>query len=113
MSHDNFVDIREQFDGILSRFEQQLESARRQTTEKLNSVARRIRQAESRDDAVRAVLDGAGEFASTVLLFSVAGTGLRYEGEPSVTIPLSSAAAFANAIESKDTVVAARTASQL
>src|SRR4051812_31349240 len=113
MSHDNFPEIREQFESILSVFDQRLESVRRQTTEKLNSVARRIRQAESREDAVRALLDGAGEFASKVLLFSIAGTGLRYEGEPFLTIPLSSAAAFANAIESKDTVVAAATSSEL
>ena len=75
-----------------------------------------------RDVWIQALLERAAEFCGRAALFAIRGKTVRYEGSlgvedesagPVGEIPLESAPAFANAVESKDTVVALATASQL
>src|SRR4051812_4566892 len=69
---DRFGDI----DGRLQKtFAAAVADSRKRTTEKLNSLARRLRNAESRDEAIRTVLDAAAELASRAALFSVTPKG--------------------------------------
>jgi hypothetical protein len=87
----------------------------------LNQTARRLRLAENREVWIRTLLEAASSFCSRAVLFAVAGKKLKFEGglgigdpeknEPE--IPLAEAPAFANAVESQDTVVAIGTRSEL
>jgi hypothetical protein len=98
--------------------------SRREFVESLNNLARRIRSAEDRAEAVRTLLDGAAEYCRTAAVLSVIPGGLRFEGargshaqhgraEPGAEIPFDTAPAFSNAVESQDTVVAAGTSREL
>jgi len=97
-------------------------SAQRETTEMLNQMGRRLRQAENREGWIRTLLEGASNYCGRAALFQVAGKNLKFEGglgigEDPETVatefPLTSAPAFANVVESRETVVAMGTASEL
>ena len=86
----------------------------------LNQAVRRIRQATDPDELGATLLDAAGPFASGAAWFRITGeaaTGERIRGVPqaaaeafhALEIPLSSAAALAGAVESRDPVIAAAT----
>jgi hypothetical protein len=96
------------------------QESRDETTKNLNQIVRRLSHYESEADWLDAVLDGACAFAPQVAIFSVEGgaqlrlRGSRHLDLPSdLSFPVSSAAAFADAIESKETVVVLRTAAEV
>ncbi len=86
------------------------ERARRELTAHLNAALRRLVRSASEPEWSSALLDAAAPFASRVLLFTVEGDSVAGAG---VRVPLSQAPAFANAIESRDTVIALRAAGEL
>jgi hypothetical protein len=90
-------------------------AARRDLTDWLNQTARRLKQAETREVWIHSMLDAAASFCGKAALFLVTPKGLKlasHEGG-APEIPVSSAPAFAGAIESKDTVVTIGTAKEL
>ncbi len=99
--------LRDSFDSaVTERTRAQVEAglgpavagARREAAEQLNNFARRLRAAESRDEVRRALADAAGEYGSRAVLI-----------EPGEVL----GPAVVNALESKDTVVAAGTVGEL
>jgi hypothetical protein len=103
-----------------SLFAEARERTRREFADQLNQTVRRIRQAADLDELGATLLDAAGAFASGAAWFRIAGEaakGERIRGVPEETaeafhaleIPLSSAAALAGAVESRDPVMAAST----
>ncbi len=82
------------------------ERARRELAEQLNQAARRLFQAEDVDGMSAILASAAVPYASTVLVFRVAGGTAR---SAKIEVPLASAAAFSGAIESRDPVIAAAT----
>lgn len=89
------------------------QSTRAELTEKLNHAVRRLRQSESRAVWYRTLLEATREFAGRTAAFSVSTRMIRHEGDTAAEVPLASAPAFANAVESKDIVVAAATPREL
>lgn len=89
----------------------------RRSTERLNQTARRLEQSEDAEAWGAALLDGLHAFAPHVALFSVLTGRLRYEGHRSsgernmdrlanIDVAVEEAPAFANVLESLDTVIA-------
>jgi acyl-CoA reductase-like NAD-dependent aldehyde dehydrogenase len=104
-------------DGL---FAEARDRARRESADQLNQAVRRILQAADWDELGATLLDAAGAFASGAAWFRIAGEiakGERIRGVPeeaaeafhTLEIPLSSAAALAGAVESRDPVIAATT----
>lgn len=96
------------------------QEARAETTKQLNQIIRRLSQYETESDWLDAILDAVCIFAPQAAVFSVEGKGqLQLRGSRQLTLPAnlsfaaSSAAAFADAIESKDTVVVLRAAAEV
>ena len=93
---------------------QAAQTARAETTDQLNQIARRLKQYRTEADWCDAVLDGAARFAAEAALFAVENGRLVLRGArgldlaPNLSFPLADAAAFQNASDSKDTVVALR-----
>lgn len=98
---------------------QAAEAARVHTTNELNQIARRLKQYENESCWADTVLDGAANFASSVALFGIENGLLRLRGSRNLTLPqessfaLENGAAFRNALETKDTVVALRTPNEV
>jgi hypothetical protein len=119
--------IREAMDQRIAAIEPHLRQAmegvrdrtRREITEKLNNAMRRLKQADSREVWMRTMLDTAALFCGQAALFAISGTALRLEGihardaEAGTDIPIASAPAFADVIDSMETVVAAGTAREI
>jgi hypothetical protein len=104
-------------DGL---FAEARDRARREFGEQLNQAVRRIRQAADPDELGATLLDAAGALAGGTAWFRITGEaarGERIRGVPeeaaeafhALEIPLSSAAALAGAVESRDPVMAATT----
>jgi hypothetical protein len=91
-------------DGVTQSLAGSLTRCRRDVTDGLNETARRLRNAESRDEWIRTLTEAAGPHCGRAALFAVTPKGLSFGDHP--PIPLTSAPAFGSAIESKDTVVA-------
>jgi len=94
--------------------------ARAEQLQQLNQIFRRFRAYQTETDWVHATLDAAGRYSNYVAVFSIVGDTLKLRGqtpagllEEDLAFPLSAAAAFASAIESKDPVTAMRTASEV
>jgi hypothetical protein len=96
----------------------------RRYTERLNQTARRLEQAEDAPAWASALLDGLHFFAPQVTLFSVLTGKLRYEGHRApagrqfgdfgqLDLASDAAPAFANVLESLDTVIALATPGEL
>jgi hypothetical protein len=114
---------------VAAELEQAIRSAaakaRRDVSERLNRVARALAQAATQEQFNKTLLDAAAGFCGRTALFSVAAERLRCEGARGFDTalngnpfqgkdaPLAQAPAFANAVDSRDTVVAARTAGEL
>src|SRR5271165_4569382 len=124
--------LRQVLDGQLSQLSSEVERlfdeargrARRELADQLNQSVRRIRRADSLDELATILLDAATDFAAGAAIFRIAGTqakGQKIRGVaaeaaaafPSLEIPLSAAPALAGAVESRDPVIAATTASEL
>lgn len=96
-------------------------TARFELSESLNHTVRQLRQFESEGQWVQALLDASIGFCRRSALFAVGNHALRFLGERgpaqepaqesdlSQEVPLASSPAFANAVASGDTVVAACT----
>jgi hypothetical protein len=104
-------------DGL---FAEARDRARREFADQLNQAVRRIRQAADPGELGATLLDAAGAMASGAAWFRITGEdarGERIRGVPeeaaeafrTLEIPLSSAAALASAVESRDPVIAATT----
>jgi hypothetical protein len=97
-------------------------AAQRELTGQLNQTARRLEQAENREVWIRTLLEATDGFCARAALFALNGKILSCEGGKGIgadgivleaDIPLSSAPAFQNAVDSKDTVIALGTRSEL
>src|SRR5208283_455512 len=94
-------------------------TSRTETTNQLNQIVRRLKNSENESELADAVLDGMALFAEQVALFTLEAGCLRARGSrkidlpPDLSLPLTGAAAFGNAIESKDTIVTMRTPSEV
>jgi hypothetical protein len=88
-------------------------------TRELNQLLRRLRQYQTEGEWVSAVLDGASRFMRQGALFLLRDGVLILRGQINMALPaqfpitVSSAAAFAAALESKDPLVALRTATEV
>lgn len=97
-------------------------AARRSLTEELNQIVRRLEQAESRETWIRTLLESTADYCGVAALFLITSRGLQFQGArgvevpanaPAAEVPLTSAPAFANAIEAADTVVTAGSPKEL
>ncbi len=94
-------------------------NARSQTTNELNQFLRRLRQYAQEGEWISATLESAGRFAREASIFEIKSEILVLRGQwkmdlpTDLSFPLSSAAAFASAVETKDPVVALRSPSEV
>ncbi len=96
-----------------------MQSARSQVTNELNQSLRRLRQYNGESEWLNAVLDAASQFAHQTAIFSLQGGELRLRAQRKLELPndltfaLASRHAFANAVTSKDLIVALRTPAEV
>jgi hypothetical protein len=94
-------------------------AARLEITDELNQWLRRLRQYRTEAEWISAVLDGASRFVHRIALFGLNNGALSLRGQHDLNLPeqlsftVASAAAFASAIASKDSVIALRTRSEV
>jgi len=95
-------------------------AARRELSEKLNQSVRRLRHVESDSQWGNALVETTQGFCDRAALFTIESGALHLEAARNLTsgmamenVPLAAAPAFANASESKDTVVAMRTKGEM
>jgi hypothetical protein len=95
-------------------------TGRRHLAHELNQLLRRLRQYRTEAEWVAALLDGAGLFAGQAAVFALKDGVLTLRGQSNLAIAagassfaISSAAAFAAAADSRDPVIALRTASEV
>lgn len=88
---------------------------RTQLARELNQLLRRFRLYQTEADWVSALLDGAAQFIPQAAVFALKGGVLQLRGQVNLALPdgfcfpVSAAAAFASAVESRDPVIALRT----
>ena len=91
---------------------QAAQAARSETVSELNQMLRRLRQYGDESEWISAVLDGVRRFAEHAALFSLDGDTLRLRGQynfnfpADLSFPLASGQAFANAVNTKDPIIA-------
>jgi hypothetical protein len=108
--------INRQFEA--ARFES-AQAARSQVINELNQLLRRLRQYQSESEWSSAILDGASQFARQIALFTWHDGVLDLRGQRNLSLAENlsfspvGAAAFESAINSKDSVVALRTAGEV
>ena len=109
--------VQEEF---LARIEKDRAKVRRDVSHRLDQAVRRFRIFENEDDWSRSFVDATEGFCERAALFTVNGPSLRMQAArglpPQARIdntPLQSAPAFTSAVESRDTIVALRTAGEL
>lgn len=112
--------LAETLERLGEKFESELHLARREQSERLNQIIRRLRQSAGEKPWSEAVADGASGFAPRCLLLAVEDGKLRLlawrgrsEADPPASIPLSESAAFRSVVESAEPVVALRGAREL
>ena len=94
--------------------DQAVQAARREITNELNQLLRRLRQYAQESEWISATLDSAGYFAPQAAVFEVKNENLLLRGQlkmdlpAELSFPLSTAAAFTSVVETKDSVVALR-----
>jgi hypothetical protein len=94
-------------------------TGRRHLAHELNQLLRRLRKYRTEAEWVAALLDGAGLFAGQAAVFALKDGVLTLRGQSNLAIAegasfaISSAAAFAAAADSRDPVIALRTASEV
>jgi hypothetical protein len=108
--------VRREFDASCAQIAR---AARCQLTNELNQLLRRLRNYQNEGEWVSALLDGASRFAKQVAIFSLQNDVVHLRAQANLrlpeqlTFPLTSAAAFSSAVESRDPVIALRTASEV
>lgn len=111
-------------DEVDALYREGRERARRETAEQLNQAARRMRQAADIEELAVTLADAAGRFAEHAAVLRVEGDalqGLRARGVEddaaerfqSLRFPLASAPALRSAMDSRDPVTAAPSASEI
>jgi len=116
--------LEEQYqDAFAARLEQELESAaaeRQELLAKLNQSARRLRHFENEAQWARTLAEATRGFCDRSAVFLLNGGALHLEAarnvdseSPPSDVELAAAPAFAAAVETRDTLVATRTASEL
>jgi hypothetical protein len=105
--------------GVVQAVAESLAGARRELTSKLNQSARRLRGAEG-EEQWKAIVDATQGFSDRAALFLLRDGSLHLAAARNISgadqmpvTPLESAPAFANAAQSKDTVVALRAQSEM
>ncbi|MBV9404813.1 MAG: hypothetical protein JO211_05680 [Acidobacteriaceae bacterium] len=94
-------------------------AARCQLTNELNQSLRRLRQYHSESDWVSTLIDVGSRFVQQIALFSLNAGVVSLRGQHKLNLPerfsfpISSAGAFASAVETKDPVVSLRTPSEV
>lgn len=88
------------------------ELARRELAAELNLAVRRLRQSATLDELAATLGDTAARFAGGALVLRIAD-GMAKSEKMDLEIPLASAAALAGAVESRDPVTAAATATEV
>ena len=94
-------------------------SAQRELAERLNQIARRIQASEDETQWARALVDATDPFCDRALVFTVSGGILHLAASRNVdvtelgSVPLRSAPALSAAEDSRETVIALRTAGEL
>lgn len=86
------------------------ERARSDLADQLNQAARRLFQASDNQELAATLAEVAAPFGSTILVFVIEGDAAR---SPKIEIPLTSAAAFSGAIQTRDPVIAAATPAEV
>jgi len=103
--------LKREFDAACS---QSAQAVRSQMAHELNQFVRRLRQYRTETEWVSGVLSQAGNFAARLGVFFLDQSVVRLRGQQNLGLPdacafpLSSAAAFASAVETKEPVVALR-----
>jgi len=111
--------FQERFADVESRLQQsfvgtldaRIRRCRSEVTDGLNQTARRLRGAASKEEWIRTLIEAVSQYCGKSAVLAVTPKGLSLGEHPPV--PLSSAPAFASAVESKDTVVAVGTSREL
>jgi hypothetical protein len=89
-------------------------AARTQVTNELNQILRRLRNYKTESEWLSAVLDGASRLVYQVAILELKNDVLTVRGQHNLNVPenysfpVSSAAAFASAVESRDPIIALR-----
>jgi len=106
--------------GVVQAVADSLAGARRELTSKLNQAVRRLRASESEEQWSKAIVDATQGFSDRAALFFLRDGSLQLAGARNIpggdqmaAMPLESAPAFRSAAQSKDTVVALRTKSEM
>ena len=107
-------------DQLFGAWRREVETVFARRGEALSQSVRRLRQAENHSEWIQALLDSASAWCSGAALFSILNKRLRCEavrGLPEeltgIDVPLESAPAFANCVETQDPVAALATAREL
>ena len=106
--------------GVVQAVAESLAGARRELTSKLNQAVRRLRASESEEQWSKAMVDATQSFSDRAALFFLRDGSLELAAARNISgvdqllaTPLDSAPAFRSAAQSKDTVVALRTRSEM
>jgi hypothetical protein len=106
--------------GVVQAVAESLAAVRRELTSRLNQSVRRLRSAENEEQWSKAIVDATHGFSDRAALFLLRNGSLHLAAARNIPgdekmpdAPLASAPAFANAVESQDTVVALRTKSEM
>ena len=106
--------------GVVQAVFESLTGARRELTSRLNQSVRRLRSAQSEAQLNKTIVDATHGFADRAALFLLRDDSLHLAAARNITgteqmppTPIGSAPAFANAVQSQDTVVALRTRSEM
>jgi hypothetical protein len=97
-------------DDLDALFNESRDRARREHAEQLNQAVRRLRIAADPEELCGTLEHAAAQFAGIALLFRVESGEARHER---ITIPLASAAAFADVVQSREPQTAAAIATQV
>jgi hypothetical protein len=106
--------------GVVEAVAESLAVARRELTSRLNQAVRRLRASESEEQWSKAIVDATQGFSDRAALFSLRDGSLQLAAarnmsgaDQMLATPLELAPAFRSAAQSKDTVVALRTKSEM
>lgn len=104
--------------GVESAVAESLAEARRDVSGRLNQAVRRLRNAANEHQWEAALIEATQGFCDRAAIFKIIAGTLRFQAARNVSgasedVPLSAAPAFASAVESKDTVIAMRTAGEM
>lgn len=111
---------REALEGRLEQAQRKNEAARRELIQRLNQIARRLRGFEDERQWSNTLVDSTRGFGGRAALFLVRERKLYLEttrnfddADLAAAVPLDDAPAFATAVETRDTLVAIRSSSEL